>query len=85
MITHCIDVVRYSIMTKKMGSDNAANQAKNNNNFSWMIDYVEEDHGLQTIQQNVTAQQHGKGTFLHSQNYGLLLCTFKIHNLGCFD
>ena len=29
-----------------------------------MIDYVEEDHGLQTVQQNFTAEQHGKGTFL---------------------
>jgi hypothetical protein len=28
-----------------------------------MIEYVEEDHGLQTIQQNFTAEQHGKGTY----------------------
>ena len=44
-----------------LGSDNAANQAKNNFHFAWMVDYVEEDHGLQTIQQNFTAEQHGKG------------------------
>ena len=30
--------------------------------LAWMVDYVEEDHGLQTIQQNFTAEQHGKGT-----------------------
>ena len=37
------------------------NQAKNNYHFAWMVDYVEEDHRLQTIQQNFTAEQHGKG------------------------
>ena len=42
------------------GSDNAANQAKNNYHFSWMIDYVEEDHGLQTIQQNLLASNMEK-------------------------
>ena len=43
------------------GSDNAANQSKTNYHFSWMLDYVEEDHGLQTVQQIFTAEQHGKG------------------------
>ena len=76
MITYCIDVVReyYDRLNAAstppqppnshlfLGSDNAANQAKNNYHFSWMIDYVEEDHGLHTIQQNFTAEQHGKGT-----------------------
>ena len=75
MITHCIDFVREFYDQKNAacnppqppnahlfcGSDNAANQAKNNYHFSWMIDYVEEDHGLLTIQQNFTAEQHGKG------------------------
>ena len=87
MITYCIDVVRdyYDRKTAEctppqppnahlfLGSDNAANQAKNNYHFSWMIDYVEEDHGLETIQQNFTAEQHGKGTFCHSQSYGLII------------
>ena len=77
MITYCIDVVReyYDRLNAAstppqppnshlfLGSDNAANQAKNNYHFSWMIDYVEEDHGLQTVQQNFTAEQHGKGTY----------------------
>ena len=80
MITYCIDVVRdyYDRLNAAstppqppnahlfLGSDNAANQAKNNYHFSWMIDYVEEDHGLETIQQNFTAEQHGKGTYCHS-------------------
>ena len=75
MITFCIDHVREFYDRKNAvctppqppnahlfcGSDNAANQAKNNYHFSWMVDYVEEDHGLQTIQQNFTAEQHGKG------------------------
>jgi len=78
MITFCIDFVRDFYDQKNgasappqppnahlfCGSDNAASQAKNNYHFSWMIDYVEEDHGLQTVQQNFTAEQHGKGTFL---------------------
>ena len=76
MITHCVDHVREFYDRKNaaavpvqppnahlfLGSDNAANQAKNNYHFAWMVDYVEEDHGLQTIQQNFTAEQHGKGT-----------------------
>ena len=70
MITFCIDFVREFYDQKNSastppqppnahlfcGSDNAANQAKNNYHFSWMIDYVEEDHGLQTVQQNFTAE-----------------------------
>ena len=76
MITHCVDHVREYYDRKNaaavpvqppnahlfLGSDNAANQAKNNYHFTWMIEYVEEDHGLRTIQQNFTAEQHGKGT-----------------------
>jgi len=77
IITFCIDFVR-DFYDQKIaacappqppnahlfcGSDNAASQAKNNYHFSWMIDYVEEDHGLQTVQQNFTAEQHGKGSF----------------------
>ena len=76
MITHCVDHVREFYDRKNaaaipvqppnarlfLGSDNAASQAKNNYHFAWMVDYVEEDHGLQTIQQNFTAEQHGKGT-----------------------
>ena len=76
MITHCVDHVREFYDRKNaaavpvqppnahlfLGADNAANQAKNNYHFAWMVDYVEEDHGLQTIQQNFTAEQHGKGT-----------------------
>ena len=75
MITFCVDHVREYYDRKNaacmppqppnahlfLGSDNAANQAKNNFHFAWMVDYVEEDHGLQTIQQNFTAEQHGKG------------------------
>ena len=30
--------------------------------FSWLVDYIQEDHGLLTIQHNVTGEQHGKGT-----------------------
>ena len=97
MITYCSDVVRAYYDQNNaactpvqppnahlfLGSDNAANQAKNNYHFSWMIDYVKEDHGLQTVQQNFTAGQHRKGTCLFYQIYGLLLCTLKIPNLGC--
>ena len=81
MITHCVDHVREYYDRKNtaavpvhppnarlfLGSDNAGNQAKNNYHFAWMIDYVEEDHGLQTIQQNFTAEQHGK-RYLFSSN-----------------
>ena len=36
-----------------------------------MIDYIEEKHGLQTIQQNFTEEQHGKGTYFHAEHFGL--------------
>ena len=107
MITFCIDFVRDFYDQKNAasappqppnahlfcGSDNAASQAKNNYHFSWMIDYVEEDHGLQTVQQNFTAEQHGKGTFLlpfyshTSLSTVLLHSTFNfcvlIRSMGC--
>ena len=101
MITFCIDFVRDFYDQKNAasappqppnahlfcGSDNAANQAKNNYHFSWMIDYVEEDHGLQTVQQNFTAEQHGKGTYLLS--FALLSQLSTVHLpstfiFGCF-
>ena len=77
MITHCVDHVREFYDLKNaaatpvqppnahlfLGADNASSQAKNNYHFAWMVDYIEEDHGLQTIQQHFTAEQHGKGTF----------------------
>ena len=96
MITFCV-VMLDNITTKKnaactpaqppnahlfLGSDNAANQAKNNYHFSWMIDYIEEDHSLQTIQQNFTAEQHGKGTcFVYKSRLLLRLC-HSIHLLS---
>ena len=89
MITHCVDHVREFYDRKNaaavpvqppnahlfLGADNASNQAKNNYHFAWMVDYIEEDHGLQTIQQNFTAEQHGKGTFFPSEisQHGLLV------------
>ena len=87
MITFCIDYVREFYDRKNAacgqppnkhlfcGSDNAANQSKNNYHFSWMIDYVEDDHGLQTVQQNFTAEQHGKGAFIFFQ---VLKCGFAL-------
>ena len=42
-------------------TDNAGNQCKNVYQFSWMIDYVNEDHGLETIQHNFSCEAHGKG------------------------
>ena len=98
MITFCIDHVREFYDQKNaactpaqppnthlfLGSDNAANQAKNNYHFSWMIDYVEEDHSLQTIQQNFTAEQHGKGTCFVNHTTGLLLYAFNTIHLWCF-
>jgi hypothetical protein len=30
--------------------------------FSWLVDYIQEDHGLQTIQHNFSGEQYGKGT-----------------------
>ena len=72
-----------------LGSDNAANQAKNNYQFSWMVDYVEEleDHGLETIQQNFTAEQHayGKGYFLLFDPLWFLVFSFTIHKGGLFN
>ena len=89
MITHCVDHVREFYDLKNaaatpvkppnahlfLGADNASSQAKNNYHFAWMVDYIEEDHGLQTIQQNFTAEQHGKGTFFPSEisQHGLLV------------
>ena len=35
-------------------------------------DYVEEDHGLQTIQQNFTVEHHGKGSYFHINHFSLL-------------
>jgi hypothetical protein len=29
--------------------------------FSWMVDYIQEDHGLETIPHTFTGEQHGKG------------------------
>ena len=50
---------------------------ENNYHFSWMIDYVEEDHGFQMIQQNFTAEQPGKRSCFHAETFCLLL---SFHN-----
>ena len=98
MITFCIDYVREFYDRKNAacgqppnkhlfcGSDNAANQSKNNYHFSWMIDYVENDHGLQTLQQNFTVEQHGKGAFIFFQvlKCGLLCELLRVFHEPCF-
>ena len=80
VITFCIDFVREFYDHKHAActplqpptahlfcrGDNAENQAKNNYHFSWMVDFVEEDHGLQTTQQNFEAQQDRKGSIFVS-------------------
>ena len=93
MITYCIDVVReyYDRLNAAstppqppnshlfLGSDNAASQAKNNYHFSWMIEYVEEDHGLETIQKNFAAEQHGKVLVSFIKSRLLLRLCHSIH------
>ena len=72
-LTHCIDNCRQYYDVKNAQSnrppnkhlfcatDNCGGQCKNMYQFAWMADYVEEDHGLETIQHNFSAEQHGKG------------------------
>jgi len=57
-------------------TDNAGNQCKNVYQFSWMIDYVNEDHGLETIQHNFSCEAHGKG--IHDAEGGMrpILCLY---------
>ena len=95
MITDCIDFVQEFYDQKNAActppqppnahlfwsSNIAANRAKNTYHFSWMIDFVEEDRGLQTIQQNFTAKQHGKGSCLQAETFWLLL---SFHNLPLY-
>ena len=42
-------------------TDNCGFQFKCRNHFGWMADYVEEDHGLMTMQHGYNAEMHGKG------------------------
>ena len=98
MINYCIDYIKKIYDRKSaactpvqppnahlfLESDNAANQAKNNYHFSWMIDYVEEDYGLQTIQQKFTAEKHGKGTCFVYHTCDLLVYTIDTLNHLCF-
>ena len=42
-------------------TDNCSGQRKNMYQFIWMTNYVEEDHGLETIQHNFSAEQHDEG------------------------
>ena len=36
-------------------------QCANMYHFSWKVAYIQEDHGLETIQHNFTGEKHGKG------------------------
>ena len=45
-----------------------------------MISCIEEDQGLETIQQNLTAEKHRKGTFCHSQSNRLIYISKFIIN-----
>ena len=46
----------------RINSDKCGGQCANMYHFSWLVDYIQEDHGLQTIQHNFSGEQHGKGT-----------------------
>ena len=63
-----------------IATDNVGNQCKNVYQFSWMVDYVNEDHGLDSIQHNFSCKAHGKG--IHDTEGGVLLsfCSFTSQN-----
>ena len=70
-------------------TDNAGNQCKNVYQFSWMVDYVNEDHGLDTIQHNFSCEAHGKGIHdaegdVYFNNHFHLLAAMASHTTLCY-
>ena len=70
-------------------TDNAGNQCKNVYQFSWMVDYVNEDHGLDTIQHNFSCEAHGKGIHdaeggVYFNNHFHLLAAMASHITLCY-